>query len=90
MCVILWESFDFIRILYFDRWKWKKNFVWLNIFVCGIVSLAYFTSKDIFTPFFIARWASKTQNDDHAKCAERDKVHLGNGVDKTENKATQD
>lgn len=29
----------------------KKNFVWLNIFVCGIVSLAYFTSKDIFTTF---------------------------------------
>lgn len=43
----------------------------------------------MFTPFSIARRTSKTQNDDYAKCAERDMVHLGNGVDKTENKATQ-
>lgn len=40
-------------------------------------------------PFSIASRTSNTQNDDYAKCAERDMVHLGNSVDKTENKATQ-
>lgn len=38
----------------------------------------------------IASRTSKKQNDDYAKGAEQDTVHLGNGVDKTENKTTQD
>lgn len=93
VCGIVWALFYTHACSIFNILNLKITF-----FVYGVVSPAYFTNTNIFYPSpvivtcnktsFTTFWCKK-KNEDYVKGAERDMVHFENGVDKTENKASQ-